>query len=77
MDIQTLILDIIHTENPHVFSVDLIRKDHSLNWTAIATLRADDRTVSVAMADPVDALIELKKLVAALVCPTCHQYIQG
>jgi len=72
-EIQKLMIEITNLDEIQVYSVNLMRFDHTTKWHAHAVIRADSRNVSVEHDEPVDALRELKKLILSLVCPHCHR----
>lgn len=71
--VEDLMREISVNDKPDVFNIGLHKKDYSTNFIACATLRADGRSFSVEHESPVIALQELKKVLASLYCPTCHQ----
>jgi hypothetical protein len=71
--IEDLMREISNLDKPNVFNISLYKKDWSTNFEVTATLRADGRSFSVEHVSPVIALQELKKVLASLYCPACHQ----
>jgi hypothetical protein len=71
--IEDLMREISNLDKPNVFNICLYKKDWSTYFAATATLRADGRNFSVENESPLVALQELKKVLASLYCPTCHQ----
>ena len=71
--IEDLMREISNLDKPNVFNISLNKKDWSITFVASAALRADGRTFSVENESPVKALQELKKVLASLYCPACHQ----
>lgn len=75
--IEKLVNEILNLEDTSIYSVNLIKNDHSTHWTAYAHLRADThgRSFSAEAPTPEMALGELKKVINSLTCEYCHQVL--
>lgn len=70
--VQRMMQDVV--EHPaSVFRVGLFLSDHTDGYTAVAILRGNEDEVRAVRDTPEGALEALKKLLDALVCPSCGQ----
>jgi hypothetical protein len=76
-EIERLMLEIIHLEEPKVFRVELTRNDHFTRWSAYATLRANDKNYACDSDTPEKALEYLLAVLRNTICPHCGQFRDG
>lgn len=75
-DIKQQMVEIIGLENPPIYSISLVKTDHSSWWRATAMLRANDHHFTIEADTPEHALQYLKDKLVAAVCPYCERYME-